>query len=165
MSVDFSNGTHPEIGSLSLPSFTTTPSRPGLRAPSTSSRTTAQSSAAVATPSPPSISAPAFSRRKADDPATSLSSRLNLLAHQDGDEDGAVGVEGDVLDTPATDKKKWMDGPETPGPARSKRTKGGAPNGKGVTLTLRDQEKVRKHIDILLFLFLQTWLNNSILIT
>ncbi|KAF9528211.1 hypothetical protein CPB83DRAFT_814130 [Crepidotus variabilis] len=144
MSVDLSNGTHPEMSLGSLPSFLTTPGRPGFRAASASSRTTAQSSAPVATPSPPSMSASAFSRRKPDDAATSLSSRLNLLTHNDDDDDG--GVDGDVLDTPAVDKKKWTDGPETPGGAavRSKRTKGGASNGKGVTLTLRDQEK---HID------------------
>jgi len=85
----------------------------------------------------------AFSRRKGDDAAaSSLSSRLNMLSHQDDDEEG-VGAEHDVLDTPSVEKKKWGDAPETPGAAsRSKRGKGTSSNGKGVTLTLRDQEKV-----------------------
>ncbi|KDR79017.1 hypothetical protein GALMADRAFT_64374 [Galerina marginata CBS 339.88] len=142
---DISNGSQHEFSLGSLASFSTTPGRPGLRVPSTSSRTTAQSSAPISTPSPPSVSA--FSRRKGDDAATSLSSRLNMLGHQDEEEEG-IGVDGDVLDTPGAaggEKKKWIDAPETPGAAsRSKRTKGGASSGKGVTLTLRDQEK---HID------------------
>jgi len=64
-----------------------------------------------------------------------------MLNHQD--EDGEDGIDGDVLDTPGGQKKKWTDAPDTPG-SRSKRPAkgGGASNGKGVTLTLRDQEKV-----------------------
>ncbi|KAF8867925.1 hypothetical protein CPB84DRAFT_1741356 [Gymnopilus junonius] len=74
-----------------------------------------------------------------------------MLNNHDKDED-AEGV--DVLDTPgAGDRRKWGDVPEaSTGTAAtgatslsSKRTtKGGASTGKGVTLTLRDQEK---HID------------------
>ena len=68
-----------------------------------------------------------------------------MLSHQG--EDREEGMDGDVLDTPGGAKNKWTDAPEpdTPG-SRSKRPAkggGGAPNGKGVTLTLRDQEKVR----------------------
>ena len=65
-----------------------------------------------------------------------------MLNHQD--EDGEDGIDGDVLDTPGGQKKKWTDAPDTPG-SRSKRPAkgGGASNGKGVTLTLRDQEKAR----------------------
>ena len=133
---DLSNGSH-ELSLGSLASFSTTPGRQVLRMPSTSSRTTAQSSAPLSTPSPPNVS---YSRRK-DDAATSLSSRLNMLNNQD--EDGDDGIDGDVLDTPGGQKKKWTDAPDTPG-SRSKRPAkgGGASNGKGVTLTLRDQEKV-----------------------
>jgi len=153
---DLSNGSH-EISLGSLASFSATPGRPVLRMPSTSSRTTAQSSAPISTPSPPSVS---YSRRK-DDAATSLSSRLNMLNHQD--EDGEDGIDGDVLDTPGGQKKKWTDAPDTPG-SRSKRpAKGGPSNGKGVTLTLRDQEKVHqaggysyiRHLAKLLFFFQQ----------
>ncbi|PPQ92088.1 hypothetical protein CVT25_008269 [Psilocybe cyanescens] len=139
---DLSSSQH-ELSLGSFASFSSTPGRPALRVPSTSSRTTAQSSAPLSTPSPPSTS-PYNSRRKGDDAATSLSSRLNMLSHPDDDgEDG----DGDVLDTPGAEKKRWSDAPETPGAvSRSKRTKGGgsSANGKGAPLTLRDQEK---HID------------------
>ena len=130
---DLSNGSHPELSLGSFASFSATPGRGGPRMPSTSSRSTAQSSAPITTPSPPSIS---YSRRK-DDATTSLSSRLNMLSHQD--EDREEGTDGDVLDTPGGEKKKWTEAPDTPG-SRSKRPAKG--DGKGVTLTLRDQEKV-----------------------
>lgn len=69
----------------------------------------------------------------------SFSSRLNT-GHPD--EEGEEG-DADVLGTPAVDKKKWGDAVETPGgPPRSRRAKGATSNGKGATLTLRDQEKV-----------------------
>jgi hypothetical protein len=135
---DLSNAStsHPELSLGSLASFSATPGRQGFRIPSASSRTTAQSSALLATP--PSASAASFGRRKTDDAATSLSSRLNMLSHQE------EGIEGDVLDTPAAERNKWgAEAPETPGAsARSKRPKGGASGGKGAALTLRDQEKV-----------------------
>lgn len=53
---------------------------------------------------------------------------------------------GDLLITPAVDKKRWGDGPETPVATRLKKTRAsiGATIGgtKGSALTLRDQEKV-----------------------
>lgn len=65
--------------------------------------------------------------------STSLSTRLTMV--QDDD----LVEEGDVLATPSSEKNRW-DAPETPSAAnRAKRTKG---TGAGVTLTLRDQEKV-----------------------
>jgi hypothetical protein len=134
---DVSNGTQ-DISLGSLGSFSTTPARPGLRVPSASSRTTAQSSAPISTPSPPTTSA--IPRRKVDDHPTSLSSRLSILNHDDEADDGI----GDVLDSPALGKKKWGNASETPGAVtRSKRPKTATSTGKGTTLTLRDQEKVR----------------------
>ena len=63
--------------------------------------------------------------------STSLSTRLTMVQDDDPDED--------VLATPGSEKNRWT-APETPSAAnRAKRTKG---NGAGVTLTLRDQEKV-----------------------
>lgn len=130
---DLSSSQH-ELSLGSFASFSSIPGRLALRVPSTSSRTTAQSSAPLSTPSPPSASA---YRRKGVDAATSLSSRLNML-NDEGDD--GLG-DGDVLDTPGAEKKRWPDAPETPGAvSRSKRTKG---DGKGAPLTLRDQEKVR----------------------
>ena len=65
--------------------------------------------------------------------STSLSTRLTMVQDDDLEE------EGDVLATPGSEKNRWA-APETPSAAnRAKRTKG---NGAGVTLTLRDQEKV-----------------------
>lgn len=65
--------------------------------------------------------------------STSLSARLTIVQDDDLEEDG------DVLATPGSEKNRWA-APETPSAAnRTKRTKG---NGAGVTLTLRDQEKV-----------------------
>jgi hypothetical protein len=64
--------------------------------------------------------------------STSLSTRLTMVQDDDLEE-------GDVLVTPGSEKNRWA-APETPSAAnRAKRTKG---NGTGVTLTLRDQEKV-----------------------
>lgn len=54
-------------------------------------------------------------------------------------QDDDLDEEGDVLATPGSEKKRWA-AHETPSATnRAKRTKG---NGTGVTLTLRDQEKV-----------------------
>jgi hypothetical protein len=66
--------------------------------------------------------------------STSLSTRLTMVHDDDLDE------EADVLATPGSEKNRWAAAPETPSANRAKRTKG---NGAGVTLTLRDQEKVR----------------------
>ena len=67
--------------------------------------------------------------------STSLSTRLTMVQDDDLDE------EGDVLATPGSEKNRWT-APETPSATnRAKRTKG---NGAGMTLTLRDQEKVCK---------------------
>jgi len=126
------NGTHPDF---SLSSLHSTPGR-GLRVPSASSRTTAQSSAQVATPSPPSVST--FSRRKGFDEGPSFSARMSFLNQDDRGEDG----EGDLLDTPGGEKKQWGDRSDSPSGTRAKRARPGAAGGKGVTLTLRDQEKV-----------------------
>ena len=62
------------------------------------------------------------------------------MSRQDDD----LEEEGDVLGTPGAEKKRWGETavPETPTVANhTKRTKGNAGGG-GVTLTLRDQEKV-----------------------
>lgn len=66
--------------------------------------------------------------------STSLSTRLTMVQDDDLEEDG------DVLATPGSEKNRWA-APETPNAARAKRTKGNGA-GAGVTLTLRDQEKV-----------------------
>ena len=62
------------------------------------------------------------------------------MSHQDDDPE----EEGDVLGTPAADKKKWSDTAAPVAPSASNRTKPTKGNGAGggVTLTLRDQEKV-----------------------
>ncbi|EGN96476.1 hypothetical protein SERLA73DRAFT_170829 [Serpula lacrymans var. lacrymans S7.3] len=52
-------------------------------------------------------------------------------------------AEGDLLDTPGREKQ-WGEGPDTPLAARAKRSRASVGGTKGVTLTLRDQEK---HID------------------
>ncbi|KAF8842654.1 hypothetical protein BDN67DRAFT_898922 [Paxillus ammoniavirescens] len=119
---------------LSLGSLVSTPGR-NLRIPSVSSQTTALSSAPVSTPSPPEHGSLNL-RKRLDEPGSALR-RLGLSSHESENENGDG---GDFLDTPA---QKWGDGPETPiaGRKRSRATPGG---GKGVTLTLRDQEK---HID------------------
>ena len=66
--------------------------------------------------------------------STSLSTRLTMVQDDDLEE------EGDVLATPGSERNRWA-APETPTAARAKRTKGNGAGG-GVTLTLRDQEKV-----------------------
>ena len=78
--------------------------------------------------------------------STSLSTRLTMVQDEDLDE------EGDVLATPGSEKNRWA-APGTPSAAnRAKRTKG---NGAGVTLTLRDQEKVCDlHLPPILFKFI-----------
>lgn len=129
-----SNGTHPEISLGSLASGFSTPARPSLRVPSATSETTAPSTAPVSTPSPPSGTA--FSRRKGGE-AASFSRRLSGLNHEE-----PVDEEVDVLGTPGAERSRWGDGLETPAASRPKRTKSGTSGGKGVTLTLRDQEKV-----------------------
>ncbi|KAI6137841.1 hypothetical protein EDD17DRAFT_1782820 [Pisolithus thermaeus] len=121
-----SGPTLPDISLGSLASGMSTPGR-GLRAPSSASRTTAPSSAPISTPSPPVASH-----------GTSGLSRDEDDRIDDGEEEAETGG-GGILDTPATK----LDGPETP--AARRRARGNAP-GKGVTLTLRDQEK---HIDAL----------------
>ena len=63
-----------------------------------------------------------------------------MISQQDDDPE----EERDVLGTPGAEKKRWDEtaAPETPSAAsRAKRTKGNGAGG-GVTLTLRDQEKV-----------------------
>ena len=131
-----STGTIPDLSLGSLNSgISTTPGRPGLRVPSsTSSGTTAPSSAPLSTPSPPAPSA--FSKRKVEE-GTPAARRYGLSGHEeDGDGDG------DLLNTPA-----WGDGPDTPvAGTRPKRTRSGASGSKGSNLTLRDQEKVRRLI-------------------
>ncbi|KAF9447239.1 hypothetical protein P691DRAFT_131435 [Macrolepiota fuliginosa MF-IS2] len=137
-----SNGTHPEISLGSLASGFSTPGR-HLRIPSISSRSTAQSSAPIATPSPPTVSS-VLSRRKVDG-GLGFSSRLGSLSRDDRDgDDGDDGVGGDLLDTPAVDKKRYGEDAETPMRGGKRGARASAAGTKGVTLTLRDQEK---HID------------------
>ncbi|KAH7883401.1 hypothetical protein F5I97DRAFT_1930960 [Phlebopus sp. FC_14] len=129
-----SAGTLPD---LSLGSFISTPGR-NLRAPSALSQTTAPSSAPLSTPSPPEDGSVNL-RKKLDEPGSAL--RWFGSSHRDGENEQGDG--GDFLGTPG---QKWGDGPETPVASR-KRPRASAPGGgKGVTLTLRDQEK---HIDSL----------------
>ncbi|KAI6111402.1 hypothetical protein F5141DRAFT_1114485 [Pisolithus sp. B1] len=131
-----SGPTLPDISLGSLASGMSTPGR-GLRAPSSASRTTAPSSAPISTPSPP----------VASHGTSGLSKRFGVFGLSGRDEDDRIDDGegeaetggGGILDTPATK----LDGPETP--AARRRARGNAP-GKGVTLTLRDQEK---HIDAL----------------
>lgn len=133
---DTSAVTHPDISLASLASDFSTPAR-GLRIPSTSSRTTAPSSAQLSTPSPP---LPSFSRaRKGDDQPSLLKSRISF-------DDGEDAADGDLLDTPGMERKKWGDGNDTPVTSRPKRTRSSVGGTKGVTLTLRDQEKVRNNL-------------------
>ncbi|KAF8891382.1 hypothetical protein BD779DRAFT_1514947 [Infundibulicybe gibba] len=121
----FSTGTHPDLSLGSLTSAFSTPAR-APRAPSAASQTTAPSSAPVSTPPPPN--------------GTPLTKRLAAITHEDEPDDG----DGDVLDTPGGERRRWGDAPETPLAARPKRTRASVGGTKGVTLTLRDQEK---HID------------------
>lgn len=71
--------------------------------------------------------------------------------NEDGGMGGGMGIGtggGDLLDTPAVEKKRYGEDLETPrkrpgtGTGRTGASAGAAGN-KGVTLTLRDQEKVR----------------------
>ncbi|KAJ3891908.1 hypothetical protein GG344DRAFT_46365 [Lentinula edodes] len=118
----------------SLPSDFSTPPRPGLRVPSATSQTTAQSSAAVTTPPPATLSF----RRKGE---SSLSRKLTAENEVEGN-----------LETPSAEKSRWGDaGLDTPSSARppaSRHRSRPSISGsqKGVPLTLRDQEK---HIDSL----------------
>ncbi|KAI6027197.1 hypothetical protein EDC04DRAFT_3142904 [Pisolithus marmoratus] len=137
-SSNHSGATLPDISLGSLVSGLSTPGR-GLRAPSSASRTTAPSSAPVSTPSPP-VANHATSGLGKRLGAFGLSSRDEDDGIDDGDGDGQTeAADGGFLNTPATK----LDAPETP--VARRRARGNAP-GKGVTLTLRDQEK---HIDAL----------------
>ncbi|KAL0063667.1 hypothetical protein AAF712_009359 [Marasmius tenuissimus] len=153
---DNSLGTHPELSLGSLPSETsfTTPGRllhgnSALRVPSTSSGTTAISSAPISTPSPPSISSLRHIRRTSGLDDSLLSRRLEL-EHQDDDD-----LDDDLAKTPGVEKStRWgpadssaLETPATSTKSRPKHRKRSSTAGtKGVTLTLRDQEK---HIDSL----------------
>ncbi|KAG6331744.1 hypothetical protein ID866_7347 [Astraeus odoratus] len=131
--------TLPDISLGSLVSGISTPGR-ALRAPSVASQTTAPSSAPLSTPSPP----------VADHATPGLRKRLGMVALSGRDDDDGIdegggevdggGGGGGFLDTPVGKH----DGPDTP--VARRRARGNAPAGKGVTLTLRDQEK---HIDAL----------------
>lgn len=134
-----SAGTVPDLSLGSLGSEFSTPARTGFRIPSATSETTAPSSAPISTPSPPAVG-PVFSRKN----TPSLAQRLNLSGGEDG-EDGDGG--GDLLDTPGMEKRRWGDTLDTPVATRPKRVmRGGSSSGsKGVTLTLRDQEKVSSY--------------------
>lgn len=125
--------TLPDLSLGSLVSGISTPGR-NNRVPSISSQTTALSSAPLSTPSPPEQQVPASVRKRIDEPGSALR-RLAISGHDDGDE---TGEGGDFLDTPG---HKWGDGPDTP-VANRKRTRATPSGNKGVTLTLRDQEKV-----------------------
>ncbi|KAN0073860.1 hypothetical protein V8E55_012114 [Tylopilus felleus] len=134
---DSSSQSAMSLPDLSLGSFVSGISTPGRnhRVPSVSSQTTAPSSAPLSTPSPPEhVSASV--RKRVDDSGSALR-RLAVSGHEEGDE-AAEG--GDFLDTPG---HKWGDGPDTP-VANRKRSRATPGANKGVTLTLRDQEK---HID------------------
>ena len=78
--------------------------------------------------------------------STSLSTRLTIVQDDDLEE------EGDLLATPGSEQNRWA-APETPSAAnRAKRTKG---NGAGVTLTLRDQEKVHNlHLPLFYLIYI-----------
>lgn len=155
-SSSITNQTHPDI-SLSIGTNTSfsTPSRlqSSLRVPSASLRGTSASSAPISTP-PTAIPL----RKRGEEGITPLTSRLSnlLISGRDKDDDGInAGVvdeppegETDVLTTPG--EKKWGDAADMA--SRGKRGAAGSGNGmkpsgssgnKGVTLTLRDQEKVR----------------------
>lgn len=124
--------TLPDLSLGSLVSGISTPGR-NHRVPSVSSQTTALSSAPISTPSPPDHHAPVSLRKRTDEPGSALK-RLVMSGHDDGDD---AGEGGDFLDTPG---HKW-DGPDTP-VANRKRARATPGGNKGVTLTLRDQEKV-----------------------
>ncbi|TFY83178.1 hypothetical protein EWM64_g832 [Hericium alpestre] len=112
---------------LSLGSLISTPAK-SIRVPSSASR-----DGPLSTPSPP------YFRRNADDArSTPVARRLGLSGHDE--EDGDLG--DDVLNTAQKDRK-WDDAGEGSSTAAGRRKRSSA-NGKGVHLTLRDQEK---HID------------------
>lgn len=135
-SSNHSGATLPDISLGSLVSGVSTPGK-GFRATSSLSRTTAPSSAFISTPSPPiaNHATPGLGKRLG---ASGLSGRDEDDGIDDGEGEADAGG-GGFLDTPATK----LDGPETP--VSRRRGRGNAP-GKGITLTLRDQEK---HIDAL----------------
>ena len=156
--------THPDF-SLSLGSSFSTPSRAlpssginSMRLPSGSSRGTSStnaSSAPLSTP-PPTSSAPVSVRKRGEEGITPLSSRLSnlLISGRDKDDDminasaadEPIEGETDVLGTPGEKRRDAA----AHGVLHGKRAvtavgarPGAGPANKGVTLTLRDQEKVR----------------------
>ena len=165
---------HPDLSGVSQPdlslgSLANLSSGFGLggdsRVPSVSTRSTIPSSAPLSTPSPP------FRRNllgKGEETPGSLSSRLNTLSQREK-EDLSIDAEAfgppDVLATPAPDRglaRKWDEPPPTedtgaalPTKANLKRGagKGAGSNGKGATLTLRDQEKVSSLLILRLLLY------------
>lgn len=163
-SSSLTNQTHPDISlSLGINSTFSTPSRAlpssgigSVGAPSPASRATNStnpSSAPLSTPSPIGISASGAVplRKRGEEGITPLSARLSnlLIGTRDKDEgEEQDGAEIDVLGTPG--EKKWGDTADNA--VRGKRGAGSgngprpsaASGNKGVTLTLRDQEK---HID------------------
>lgn len=60
----------------------------------------------------------------------------------DADDGGEDGAGGDLLDTPAVEKKRYGEDAETPMRGGKRGVRPSAAGNKGVTLTLRDQEKV-----------------------
>ncbi|KAF8352161.1 hypothetical protein F5887DRAFT_1057800 [Amanita rubescens] len=147
------NQTHPDL-SLSLGSNSTfsTPSRTLQSSLRASSQGTTASSAPISTPSQPNT----LLRSSASKGITPLTSRLSnlLISGRDKDDDGinaGAADEGEmgVLGTPG--EKRWGDAVDmTPRGKRGVATSSngvkpsGSSGSKGVTLTLRDQEK---HID------------------
>jgi hypothetical protein len=135
-----SAGTHPDLslGSINSSSFST-PAKHPLRVPSASSATTAASSIPIATPSP--TASPLISRSKSDGPSISRKEREKIgISFASGSPPPST--DGDLLDTPGGEKR-WGDNAETPVASRTKRSSRTSAGGsKGVTLTLRDQEKV-----------------------
>jgi hypothetical protein len=149
------NQTHPDL-SLSLGSNSTfsTPSRTLQSSLRASSQGTTASSAPISTPSQPNT----LLRSSTSKGITPLTSRLSnlLISGRDKDDDGINAGAADeshegemgVLGTPG--EKRWGDAVDMT--SRGKRgvatsSNGVKPSGssgsKGVTLTLRDQEKVR----------------------
>ncbi|KAF9239071.1 microtubule associated-domain-containing protein, partial [Melanogaster broomeanus] len=127
--------TLPDLSLGSLVSGISTPGR-ALRVPSISSQTTAPSSAPISTPSPPDHGS-VNPRKRLEEPGSGL--RRFGLSNRNEETEAGDGDGDNFLDTPV---QKWGDGPETPVAGGRKRPRGTP--GKGVTLTLRDQEK---HID------------------
>ncbi|KAJ4481061.1 hypothetical protein J3R30DRAFT_3463923 [Lentinula aciculospora] len=125
---------NPELTLGSLSSDFSTPPRPGLRVPSATSQTTAQSSVPVSTPSPANVS---FRRKR----GSSLSRKLTEEIEVD-----------ENLEISSAEKSRWgdagLDTPASTRPAPSRHRSRPSISGsqKGIPLTLRDQEK---HIDSL----------------